>query len=81
MFTSFRTHVRNLSFVFLFPTLQNLRQENRVFKRENLSAVHLKDFSLNIKIFSKLCSRMIFASFHQGKEGLKNSLFSFFAFS
>jgi hypothetical protein len=55
--------------IFFSPTLQNLRQENRVFKRENLSAFHLKDFSFNIKIFSKLCSRMIFASFHQGKEG------------
>jgi hypothetical protein len=55
--------------IFSSPTLQNLRQENRVLKRENLSAVHLKDFSFNIKIFSKFCSRMIFASFHQGKEG------------
>jgi hypothetical protein len=45
-----------------------LRQENRVFKRKNLSAVHLKDFSLNIRFLAQLCSRMIFASFHQGKE-------------
>src|SRR3990167_9535329 len=52
MFTSFRTHVRNLSFVFLFPTLQNLRIENRVFKRENLSAVHLKDFRLNTRFLA-----------------------------
>src|SRR3990167_7344119 len=40
------------SHLFSFPTLQNLGQENRVFKRKNLSAVHLKDFSLNIRFLA-----------------------------
>jgi hypothetical protein len=39
-------------FAFLFPTLQNLRQENRVFKRENLSAFQLKDFSFNTRFLA-----------------------------
>jgi hypothetical protein len=38
--------------IFSFPTLQNLRQENRMLKRENLSAVQLKDFSLNIRFLA-----------------------------
>jgi hypothetical protein len=35
--------------IFSFPTLQNLRIENRLLRRENLSGlwVELKDFSLN----------------------------------
>ncbi|MGH7851401.1 MAG: hypothetical protein ACREOP_13970, partial [Thermodesulfobacteriota bacterium] len=37
---------------FFPPTLQNLRQENRVFKRENLSAFHLRDFSFNTRFLA-----------------------------
>jgi hypothetical protein len=36
--------------IFSFPTLQNLRQENRLLRREILSGVweELKEFSLNM---------------------------------
>jgi hypothetical protein len=44
--------IGNPVFAFLPPTLQNLRQENRVFKRENLSASHSKDFSLNTRFLA-----------------------------
>jgi hypothetical protein len=38
----------------VFPTLQNIRQENRVLKRKNISGVRaeLKDFSLNTRFLA-----------------------------
>jgi hypothetical protein len=42
----------DLVFLIFPPTLQNLRQENRVFGRENLSAFHLKDFSFNTRFLA-----------------------------
>ena len=35
----------------------------------------MKDFSLNIRFLAQFCSRMIFASFHQGKEEIVIRLF------
>ncbi len=59
--------------VFIPDITEFASRKSSCIKRENLSGlwVELKDFSLIHKIFSKLCSRMIFASFIQDKEGKK----------
>ncbi len=51
-----------------------------MFKRENLSASHLKDFSLNTRFLAQFCSRMIFASLYLDKEENKYFAFSFLVF-